>query len=181
MKKITKVLSVVLCLIMLMSTCSVLFIGAQAATTAAPTFTFEETAKEGNVVTYELKLKSGGFNAIDINFTMSSGVTCTGITAADSFSGAISNPKSASIGYANTQTFTKTGTIITAKFTVPSSGSYDINAVVSSCTISEGENNIDVTGQVTFDNGSVSIFAQIINAIVSFFQAIAKFFSGLFA
>lgn len=179
MKKITKVLSVALCLIMLMSTCSVLFIGAQAATTA-PSFTFEETAKDGNVVTYELKLTKGSFNALDLNFVMSTGVTCKTITFADGFSGGVSNTKNGYVSYANATTYSKSGTIITVTFTVPSSA-YTIGVNVTNCTVCEGTENVDVTNSVSVNGTGESIFTQIINAIVSFFQMIINFFSGLFA
>lgn len=179
MKKFSKVLALVMCLIMLMGTCSALMINASAAV-SAPSFAFEQKSKEGSTVTYELKLKSGGFNSLDCAFKMSNGVVCKSITFAQGVTGGVSNPKTAKISYANTETYSKSGTIATATFTVPSD-SYTITLDVENCAISSGDGLTDVTKSVTVEGQNQSWFARIIAAIVSFFQLIINFFKGLFA
>ncbi|MCQ2471276.1 MAG: hypothetical protein MJ147_04480 [Clostridia bacterium] len=177
MKRLSKIVALVMCLIMIMSTASVLFISAQAAT-AAPKFAFEETSKSGDTVTYELKLKSGGFNSLDCKFVVSSGVSCTSIKFANGVTGGVSNPKTGKISYANTETYSTAGTVATATFKVPS-GSYSINLDVENCAISNGSGLTDVTNSVTVEGASMSWFARIIAAIVSFFRAIGNFFKSL--
>lgn len=178
MKKLSKIIALVMCLITLMSACSFLFISASAVD--APKFALEETSKNGNTVTYELKLKSGGFNSLDCRFAVSSGVTCTAIKFAEGVTGGVSNPKTCKISYANTETFSKAGTIATATFTVPS-GNYSITLDVENCAISSGSGLTDVTSSVSIEGASQSWFARLIAAIVSFFQMIINFFKGLFA
>ena len=178
MKKLSKVLALVMCLVMMMGVCSSLFINAYAA--SAPAFSLEETSKNGNTVTYELKLKNGGFNALDFNFVMSKGVTCTSIKYADGVNGGIANPKTGKTSFASTETYSKAGTIITATFTVPSD-SYTISGDIENCAISGADGLTDVTNSVKLDGASQSWFAKIIAAIVSFFQMIINFFKGLFA
>lgn len=179
MKKLSKVLALVMCLVMMMGISSSLFISASAAT-AAPVFTLEEASKNGSTVTYELKLKSGGFNALDFNFVMSSGVTCTSIKYADGVNGGITNPKTGKTSFASTETYSKAGTVLTATFTVPS-GSYSITGDIENCAISGADGLTDVTRNASIEGQSQSWFAKIIAAIVSFFQMIINFFKGLFA
>ena len=179
MKKLSKITALFMCLIMIMTMGSLFVISAQAAT-KAPVFTFEETAKSGNTVTYELKLKSGGFNSLDCGFVMTNGVTCTNISFAEGVNGGVSNPKAGRISFANTETFTKSGTVATATFTVPS-GNYSISLNIENCAISEGSKTTDVTNSVSVEGASQSWFARLIAAIVSFFQKIINFFKGLFA
>ncbi|MCQ2479111.1 MAG: hypothetical protein MJ120_00620 [Clostridia bacterium] len=182
MKKLSKIVALVLCLIMIMSTGSALFISAQAASTqavSAPKFSFEQTSKSGNTVTYEIKLKSGGFNSLDCRFVVSTGVTCTAIKFADGVTGGVANPKTAKISYANVDTYSKAGTVATATFTVPSSGSYSINLDIQNCAVSNGNGLTDVTKSVSVEGASTSWFARLIAAIVSFFRAIGDFFRGL--
>lgn len=181
MKRLSKIVALVMCLIMIMSTGSVLFISAQAAdvqAVSAPKFSFEETSKSGNTVTYEIKLQSGGFNSLDCKFVVSSGVTCTSIKFANGVTGGVSNPKTCKISFANTETYSKEGTFATATFTVPS-GSYSINLDVENCAISSGSGLTDVTNSVKVDGASMSWFAKLIAAIVSFFRAIGNFFKSL--
>lgn len=178
MKKLSKIIALVMCLITLMSACSFMFISAYAVD--APKFAFEEASKSGNTVTYELKLKSGGFNSLDCTFAVSSGVTCTAIKFADGVSG-VSNPKTCKISYANTDTYSTSGTFATATFTVPS-GNYSIVLNVDNCAISNnGSTPVDVTSSVAIEGASQSWFARLIAAIVSFFQMIINFFKSLFA
>lgn len=180
MKKFSKVLALLMCLIMIMGTGSAFMINAQAAT-AAPTFALKETAKEGNVVTYEFQLKSGGFGALDFHFVTSSGVTCNSITIASGLMG-VQNPQNGKVSLLYSASpaapYETKGAVVTAKFTVPASGSYTITADVESCADCNAN---DITSSVKVEGNSQSWFAKLIAAIVSFFQAIVNFFSGLFA
>ena len=179
MKKFTKVLAFAMCLVMLMSTCSALVFNAYAV--SAPKFTLEETSKNGNVVTYEFKLQSGGFNAIDFNFE-ATGAYCTSIVFADGVAGGIANPANASVSYANVQTYSKSGTIVTATFVI-ASDSYKIDARVTNCCVTDSQNvNTDVTRSVTVnDKGSESIFIKIIRFIIKVIDFIINLFSGSIA
>ncbi len=182
MKNLKKILAAVLCLIMVMGTCSVFAINASAV--SGPSFSLEETAKDGSKVTMELKLKKGGFNALDFQFVMSSGVTCESIKINEALTGSknTANGK-VSLVYSTSPIapFEEKATVVTAVFNVPASGSYSITGKVENCAVCDGTENINVTGNTVVEGTGTSFFARLIAAIVSFFQMIINFFKGLFA
>lgn len=181
MKKLSKILAVVMCLVTLMCTCSTLFIGASAAVTA-PTFTFEVTSESGNTVTGELKLSSGTFNSFDLNFIMPEGVQCTSIETATGFSGAEKNVAKGKISCANTNGYSTSGTILTATFTVPSGvDKKGITAHFSACSVCDENNKINSVSVSDISLTEISIFVKILRAILSIFKAIFSIFTSVAA
>lgn len=182
MKNLKKILAAVLCLIMLMGTCSAFAISASAV--SGPTFSLEETSNENGKVTMELKLQKGGFNALDFQFVMPAGVTCESITINSQLTGSknVANGKVSAVYSTDDVTaFSEKTTIVTAVFNVSSAASAKITGRVENCAICSGEDNVDVTSSTVVEGSGQSFFAKLIAAIVSFFQMIINFITGLFA
>ncbi len=173
MRKIKKFTALIMCLIMLISTCPALFMSAYAVT--APAFTFTETSKSGSTVTYELKLKSGSFNAIDFNF-VTTGAVCTSIVLPPEL-GAVANVNLGTVSGANLTTFGTAGaTVATITFTTLSS-SHSVDVKITNCSVTVGTDNVDVTKDVvvSYDESKPVDVGNIFKSIINFFSKIFQF------
>lgn len=178
MKMVKKILAVLLVAVMTLGIVSV----CASAAPAAPKFSYAVKSQTNSTVTIEFKLASGAFNSFDIKFDVSGNIgACQSIKTTSEFNntrfsyednGAVvttaSNPKTAMISIASTKAFDKAISICEAVFAKKSSAtvkSSDCKIVFSSCVVSSGGKNVDVTakttafrsdaGYITFDSTSI--------------------------
>lgn len=178
MKIVRKVLAVLLVAVMMLGVSGI----CASAAPAAPKFSYSVKSQTNSTVTIELRLESGAFNSFDIKFAVSGNIgDCQSIKTTSEFnntrfsyedSGAVvttaSNPKTAMISIASTKSFDKSISICQAVFAKKSTAtvkSTDCNVIFSSCVVSSGDKNVDVTAKttayrsdanyITFDTSSI--------------------------
>lgn len=162
MKMLKRILAAVIAVVI---TLSVFAVSASAAP-AAPEFKFKMTSQTSSEVTFELSLVSGSFNSLDMQIKVSGAIgACKEINMTDAFKkvksdiedkgGMVSSAKNTNtvmISFASTGAVTKPTTMYTYKFekkaqnVTPSD--YSVN--VSSCVLTVGNDNIDLTTGVKF-------------------------------
>lgn len=162
MKMLKRILAAVIAVVI---TLSVFAVSASAAP-AAPEFKFKMTSQTSSEVTFELSLVSGSFNSLDMQIKVSGPIgACKEINMTDAFKkvksdiedkgGMVSSAKNTNtvmISFASTGAVTKPTTMYTYKFekkaqnVTPSD--YSVN--VSSCVLTVGNDNIDLTTGVKF-------------------------------
>lgn len=162
MKMLKRILAAVIAVVI---TLSVFAVSASAAP-AAPEFKFKMTSQTSSEVTFELSLVSGSFNSLDMQIKVSGAIgACKEINMTDAFKkvksdiedkgGMVSSAKNTNtvmISFASTGAVTKPTTMYTYKFekkaqnVTPS----DCSVNVSSCVLTVGNDNIDLTTGVKF-------------------------------
>ena len=179
MKMLKKILAVVIVVIMAIG---VIPMSASAAP-AAPKFTLKVISETDSSVTLQFSLVSGGFNAFDIKFTGSGTLgACKSIKATDEFNNlklkymnedhivsSAFNVNTGMFSVATTKAIDKSITIcnvVFAKNKATSVKTSDFNVIFSSCVVSSGNQNVDLTskvsvtkataGYIIFDTDSVS-------------------------
>lgn len=160
MKMLKRILAAVIAVVI---TLSVFAVSASAAP-AAPEFKFKMTSQTSSEVTFELSLVSGSFNSLDAQIKVSGTIgECKEINMTDAFKklkndiedkgGAFTsskNTKTVMISLASTDSISKPIPMFTYKFAkkaqdvTPS----DYSVSVSSCVLTVGNDNIDLTAGV---------------------------------
>ncbi len=154
-KSIKKIISVIICSVMLLSMCAVF---SSAADYADPVFEVKVVSETNNQVTVSIDLVSGSFNCADFTFQSASGYTCTSIapSAIATSSGAFGqvNPLNGKVSVLFQNLYSKTGSFYTATFTKPAGSSYksgDVKVNFTNCSILENGETIVLFPVVNYE------------------------------
>lgn len=162
MKMLKKIMAVVIVAVMMLGVVSV----TASAATATPKFSYAVKSQTNTSVVIEFSYVSGGFNSFDVKFVPSGNIgECTAIKTTSDFNkirmeygdqyeavSVASNPKTAMFSIASTKTFDRATSICTVTFAKKKAvtvTSKECSVVFSSCVVTSGANNVDVTSKVS--------------------------------
>ena len=179
MKKLKKMLAVLLVAVMMTGFCAI-----SSSAESLPQFSYMIKSQTDSTVVLEFSYDGGGFNSFDVKFTaLSSNIgSCKAINKTTDFKNlcleygdqyyivsSASNPLTAMFSIASTKTFDRATSICDVTFEKKTSSqitSKDFKIEFSSCVITDGDVNTDVTSKVVvvrsdagfikFDSDSIS-------------------------
>ncbi len=158
-KSIKKILSVILCAVILLSMGA---ISISAASYANPVFDVTVLSESSTSIKISLNLVSGKFNCADFVFSAPAGYTCKKIengsalnafTSAGGFALAQNNPANGAVSIACTTLYSNKGSFFVATYNKPSSASYkpgDVKIKFSNCSVFEKGDTVTLSPKVSY-------------------------------
>lgn len=176
MKMLKRVLAAVIAVVITLS----VFAASASAAPAAPEFKFKMTSQTSSEVTFELSLAGGSFNSLDVQIKVSGPIgACKEINMTDAFKkvksdiedkgGIVSSAKNTNtvmISFASTNTISNVTSMFTYKFAKKTQNvtSSDYSVDISSCFLTVGNDNIDLTSKAKVTTGYIDFSETSITA-----------------